>query len=263
MAGKVTEKRKEELKLMQNQLNELSDIIQKIIDEKSSLADLARKYNSTTQRINDCMNDGLEILLRKTKVLTDSDINIILENIKSPIENLVCKMLGTEELIILDIAEEDKVLELIEEVLSEKENDIIKKRFGIGCQAKTLREVSEIYNVTKERIMQIERKALRKLHNPIVLRKLLPNYELEIICLQESEKMVEIKESITSIDASVENLKVSKQSYNCLKRRGVDTIKQLSELSKKDLSKVRGLGPKALNEITSALKQQYGITLKE
>ncbi|NOZ67814.1 MAG: RNA polymerase sigma factor RpoD [Deferribacteres bacterium] len=51
--------------------------------------------------------------------------------------------------------------------LSTKEAEIIKKRFGIGDGAsQTLEEVGRYFNVTRERIRQLEGKALRKLRHP-------------------------------------------------------------------------------------------------
>lgn len=49
-------------------------------------------------------------------------------------------------------------------VLNEREKDVIKKRFGIDeDQVFTLEEIGNIFNVTRERIRQIELKALKKL----------------------------------------------------------------------------------------------------
>ena len=49
-------------------------------------------------------------------------------------------------------------------VLNDREKDVIKKRFGIDEeQAFTLEEIGSIFNVTRERIRQIELKALKKL----------------------------------------------------------------------------------------------------
>ena len=46
-------------------------------------------------------------------------------------------------------------------------------RFGIGEMADhTLEEVGQVFNVTRERIRQIEAKALRKLRHPSRSRKL-------------------------------------------------------------------------------------------
>ena len=50
--------------------------------------------------------------------------------------------------------------------LNNKEQIIIKKRFGIGDDPHTLEEVGKEFSVTRERIRQIEVKALRKLRHP-------------------------------------------------------------------------------------------------
>ena len=53
------------------------------------------------------------------------------------------------------------------ESLSKKEAEIIKKRFGIGDDVShTLEEVGKHFKVTRERIRQLEGKALRKLRHP-------------------------------------------------------------------------------------------------
>jgi RNA polymerase primary sigma factor len=52
--------------------------------------------------------------------------------------------------------------------LSKRERKVIEYRFGLGNQPpKTLEEVGQIFNVTRERIRQIESKALKKLQHPI------------------------------------------------------------------------------------------------
>jgi RNA polymerase primary sigma factor len=51
--------------------------------------------------------------------------------------------------------------------LAEKEKEVIMMRFGLDDgEPKTLEEVGKVYGVTKERIRQIEIKALRKLRQP-------------------------------------------------------------------------------------------------
>jgi RNA polymerase primary sigma factor len=51
--------------------------------------------------------------------------------------------------------------------LTEREEQVVRMRFGIGVDTShTLEEVGETFNVTRERIRQIEAKALRKLRHP-------------------------------------------------------------------------------------------------
>ena len=63
--------------------------------------------------------------------------------------------------------------------LSQREERIIRLRFGIGdgCP-RTLEEVGSIFNITRERVRQIEAKALKKLRHPSKCRELLKFYDL-------------------------------------------------------------------------------------
>jgi RNA polymerase primary sigma factor len=64
----------------------------------------------------------------------------------------------------------------IEEVLKTltfREREIIKLRYGIGDgYTYTLEEVGKIFKVTRERVRQVEAKAIRKLQHPVRSRKL-------------------------------------------------------------------------------------------
>ena len=52
----------------------------------------------------------------------------------------------------------------INEFLNEKEKSVIKYRYGIGgTEPMTLEQIGQIFNVTRERIRQIEAKALKKM----------------------------------------------------------------------------------------------------
>jgi len=64
-------------------------------------------------------------------------------------------------------------LESVLDTLTEREKDVLKLRFGLddGYQ-RTLEEVGHIFKVTRERIRQIEAKALKKLKHPSRSRRL-------------------------------------------------------------------------------------------
>ncbi|GHV54515.1 RNA polymerase sigma factor RpoD [Deltaproteobacteria bacterium] len=74
-----------------------------------------------------------------------------------------------------------KLSEQITSVLADltpREEQVLRKRFGIGEKSDhTLEEVGKLFNVTRERIRQIEAKALRKLRHPIRSQTLRSYYE--------------------------------------------------------------------------------------
>ena len=74
-----------------------------------------------------------------------------------------------------------KLSEQIASVLADltpREEQVLRKRFGIGEKSDhTLEEVGKLFNVTRERIRQIEAKALRKLRHPVRSQLLRSYYE--------------------------------------------------------------------------------------
>ena len=79
-------------------------------------------------------------------------------------------MSPSEAVVNLDLSEQTrKVLA----TLTPREEKVLRKRFGIGEKADhTLEEVGKVFDVTRERIRQIEAKALRKLRHPSRSRRL-------------------------------------------------------------------------------------------
>ncbi len=66
----------------------------------------------------------------------------------------------------------DKIEQVLK-TLTYREREIIKLRYGIGDgYTYTLEEVGRIFKVTRERVRQIEAKAIRKLQHPVRARKL-------------------------------------------------------------------------------------------
>jgi len=64
-------------------------------------------------------------------------------------------------------------LESVLDTLTDRERDVIKLRFGLeDGYARTLEEVGHVFKVTRERIRQIEAKALKKLKHPTRSRRL-------------------------------------------------------------------------------------------
>ncbi len=64
-------------------------------------------------------------------------------------------------------------IDVVLKTLSYREREIIKLRYGIGDgYTYTLEEVGRIFKVTRERVRQVEAKAIKKLQHPVRSRKL-------------------------------------------------------------------------------------------
>ena len=81
------------------------------------------------------------------------------------------RTMGPEEYATIEMLKEE--LQGVLGTLTEREEKVLRLRFGLDDgQCRTLEEVGQIFGVTRERIRQIEAKALRKLRHPSRSRKL-------------------------------------------------------------------------------------------
>ena len=164
--------------------------------------------------------------------------------------------------------------------------------------ARNLEDIGKSLGVTRERIRQIEAKAIRKLKHPTNREMLLQGKDkFELISINEKEEIIkefkekigydlivewignhEITEELLDVcysvintynngpkgqgEATIEDLDLSVRSYNCLKRWGIHTLKDLTSMTRDDMMKVRNLGKRSLKEIESKLKE-IGLTFKE
>lgn len=80
----------------------------------------------------------------------------------------------------------------------------------------------------------------------------------ELISEEEREKSE--KEKI--LNKTIEELDFSVRSYNCLKKSGINTLRDVSNYSPEEVIKIKNLGKKSLDEIKEKMKK-YGFTLGE
>jgi RNA polymerase sigma factor (sigma-70 family) len=113
-------------------------------------------------------------------LFTEKQLSLLKKNIKSIFvvseENMQSKLNAVNSIEKLEHQRENeqnktKLLEAIDKSLTPREILIIKSRFGLEGETLTLEDISKLIGVNRERVRQLEAKALRKLRNPHTCRK--------------------------------------------------------------------------------------------
>ena len=81
--------------------------------------------------------------------------------------------------------------------------------------------------------------------------------EVEVVSIFAPEG----QESNAELDKQIEDLDLSVRSYNCLKRAGIHSVRQLVEFSENDLLNIRNFGAKSIEEVKDKLISM-GLNLK-
>lgn len=123
----------------------------------------------------------IDIELDKLKTILENNKNVV--SLDCPIKDdedgsLVDFIPSDENIsdIVIEEVEKHNLEEKIDEILSfltEQEQVVLRSRFGLGgYEQKTLEDIGKMYGVTRERIRQIEAKALRKLRHPSKIKQI-------------------------------------------------------------------------------------------
>ncbi len=141
-----------------NKLNRLSRQMMQEIGREPTPEEMSKRLDIPEDKMRKVMKIAKEPISMETPIGDDEDSNLgdFLEDtsINSPIDDASIRSLkdSTDEILASLTAREAKVLRM---------------RFGIGMNNDhTLEEVGKQFDVTRERIRQIEAKALRKLRHP-------------------------------------------------------------------------------------------------
>ena len=126
--------------------------------------ELAKKMNMSVDKIREIYKISQEPVSLETPIGEEDDSH--LGDFVPDERNMSPEDYATNELL------KDEISEVLL-TLTEREEKVIRLRFGLeDGKSRTLEEVGQMFGVTRERIRQIEAKALRKLRHPSRSRKL-------------------------------------------------------------------------------------------
>jgi len=176
-----------------NRLLRASQSLSQQLGREPTLEELALKMDLLTPEETELVEEGLESgepldpVLRRRLRIASSKVRDILRMVQEPMS--LEMPVGTEETSSLgDFIEDETVpgpadetskqllreqMKDILDSLTPRERNVLRLRFGLeDGQSRTLEEVGQKFGVTRERVRQIEAKALRKLRHPLRSRRL-------------------------------------------------------------------------------------------
>jgi RNA polymerase primary sigma factor len=147
-----------------NRVRKIAHRLQQILEREPTEEEVGRALDLTTERVRQILDHSRQPISLEAPVGSEGDafLGDFIEDDKLPLP--------------IELASHQLMKEQIAEALgklAERERKIIELRFGL-CDGKyrTLEEVGREFGITRERIRQIEAKALRKLRHPSYSRRL-------------------------------------------------------------------------------------------
>jgi len=153
------------IRLPLNRANELVQI-EKMRKELQSgskgdpeIHEIAKALDMKEEHVADLINISRDMVSLDTPIYDEKDSSILSDFVEDKGQK------APEESVIDRSLQED--INTVLNTLSGKEADIIQYRFGLnGKRPMSLKEIGNRYKLTKERIRQIEKKALKRLQHP-------------------------------------------------------------------------------------------------
>ena len=147
-----------------NKLTRVQRVLLQELGREPTPAEIAEKMGVTEERVREIQKIAQDPVSLETPIGEEEDSHLgdFIEDEKTatPSDAVASTMLKEQLLSVLD-------------TLTPREEKVIRLRYGIDDgKPRTLEEVGREFNVTRERIRQIEAKALRKLRHPSRSKKL-------------------------------------------------------------------------------------------
>ena len=153
------------IRLPLNRVNELVQIekarkqVQNSQNEEQEIREIAKTLNMKVSHVADLINISRELVSLEVPIYAEKDSSLLGDYIEDTRYEL------PEDAMITEILKKD--VDRLLATLSRKEAEILRYRYGLnGTNSLSLKEIGDHYKLTKERIRQIEKKAVKRLRHP-------------------------------------------------------------------------------------------------
>lgn len=147
-----------------NKYVKVSRSLMQKLQREPTIEEIAKEMDLSVAKVMEIQKTAQDPISLETPMGEEDDGKmadvIVDESARSPIESATQTLLREQLLAVID-------------TLTPREQEVIRQRYGLlDGKQKTLEEVGREFHVTRERIRQIEAKALKKLKNPTRSKKL-------------------------------------------------------------------------------------------
>ena len=148
-----------------SKIRSVSRALKRELGRDPVIEEIAGRMNMPPEKIRGALKVSVEPISLETPVGHEGD---------SKIEELIEDTFFPSQVERVEAAELRSISDEALSTLTPREEKIVRMRFGLDRSGKehTLEEISHLFGVTRERIRQIESKALNKLRHPAVAQKL-------------------------------------------------------------------------------------------
>ncbi len=164
---------------------------------------------------------------------------------------------GSDEYETMPAVSDEDIEELMSVLgtLTAREKKVLELCFGLdGEDPKNLKTVGEVFDVSAERIRQVEVKALRKMRHPIRKCKLPPLFGFIPPEKPPTEYDLYSSDKPLNPETGIEILCLNIRTYNGIKRyTRICTIGDALNYSKEDWSKIRNFGRRSMDEVVEKM----------
>ena len=244
MAGTI--KNKDDIEKSVARLRHAADMLQAVLDGESTLQAAADKISLTPQEMNRNLRKEFAPYIRAAMPSTDAMCEM-LDLCKTPGDRFLLAILGEDEfdlkprpkdtLVLPPEYDEEILWDTAHAVLTSREYRIISELYAKGPDDQNkVREVAQALCVTRERVYQLRRKAIRKMRRPAVLNRLFPTmtaWATDVTGILEHNVRTELAKCAAAMDESAAGRAIAALAGH--------------------YAETGGLGPETISEFMSAI----------